>query len=96
MARLARLVDPASGLDVVRAGRVVALEIAGDEATLTLRIGVGQCGSAHYVAEEAFDVLRTELPNTDLYLHHIDVAPCAAETARGALDQPSEAVTPGV
>ncbi|MCK6424458.1 MAG: hypothetical protein L6Q75_05135 [Burkholderiaceae bacterium] len=65
-------------MDIVRAGRIVALDIGADEATLTLRIGTGHCDSAHHVAEEAFDVLRAELPDTDLYLRHLQVTPCAS------------------
>lgn len=78
MSRLGRVVDPVSGVDIVRAGRIVALDIGADEATLTLRIGIGHCDSAHHVAEEAFDVLRAELPDTDLYLRHLQVTPCAS------------------
>lgn len=77
ISRLGRVVDPVSGLDIVRAGRIVALDIGEDEATLTLRIGIGHCDSAHHVAEEAFDVLRAELPDTDLYLRHLQSTPCA-------------------
>lgn len=83
MARLGRVVDPASGLDIVRAGRIVALDIGADEATLTLRIGVGDCDSAHHVAEEAFDVLRAELPDTDLYLKHLQITPCGSGPTAG-------------
>jgi len=77
MARLALLRDPATGVDVVAGGRVVALEIGTDEATLTLRIGSGHCDTAHHVAEEAFDILRAELPGRDLYLRHVQATPCA-------------------
>lgn len=77
MARLAQLRDPATGIDVVQGGRVVALEIGPDEATLTLRIGSGHCDSAHHVAEEAFDILRAELSGLDLFLRHVQATPCA-------------------
>ncbi|HMX09350.1 MAG TPA: iron-sulfur cluster assembly protein [Burkholderiaceae bacterium] len=77
MARLAQLRDPASGVDLLQGGRVVALEIDADEATLTLRIGSGDCDTAHHVAEEAFDILRAELPGRDLFLQHVQATPCA-------------------
>lgn len=79
MARLSRVLDPASGQDIVSGGRVVALDIGPEEAMLTLRIGTGHCDSAHHVAEEAFAVLRAELPDTDLYLRHVQATPCAPE-----------------
>lgn len=79
MARLTLVRDPVSGADLVGAGRVVALEIGPEEARLTLRIGSGHCDSAHHVAEEAFAVLRAELPDTDLYLRHVQATPCAPE-----------------
>ena len=77
MQRLAQVVDPATGQDIVAGGRVVALAINTDEATLTLRLGIGHCDSAHHVAEEAFAALRSELPDTDLYLLHHQTTPCA-------------------
>jgi hypothetical protein len=75
--QLGHLRDPATGIDVLQGGRVVALEIGPDEATLTLRIGTGHCDTAHHVAEGAFDILRSELPGRDLYLQHVQATPCA-------------------
>jgi Iron-sulfur cluster assembly protein len=58
------------GPDIIRSGRVRSLEITPDEAVLTLHLGGGHCGSAQVLAELAFDVLRAQLPDTDLYLRH--------------------------
>ncbi|MFM2342079.1 MAG: hypothetical protein RLZZ592_1732 [Pseudomonadota bacterium] len=56
--------------DIVSGGRVRSLEIGPDEAVLTLRLEGGRCGSAQVLAELAFDVLREQLPDLDLYLRH--------------------------
>jgi len=58
------------GPDIVSSGRVRSLEITPDEAVLTMHLGGGHCGSAQVLAELAFDVLRAQLPDTDLYLRH--------------------------
>jgi hypothetical protein len=81
MHKLAQVLDPATGLDIVTGGRVIALQIGSDEATLTLSLGIGHCDSAHHVAEEAFAALRGELPDTDLYLLHHQTTPCAEPSA---------------
>ncbi len=58
------------GPDIVSSGRVHAIEVGPDEAVLILRLGGGRCGSAQVLAELAFDVLREQLPDLDLYLRH--------------------------
>lgn len=75
--RIARVVaalrtvrEGTGGPDIVSSGRVRSLEIGDGEATLTMRLGGGHCGSAQALAELAFDVLREQLPDTDLYLRH--------------------------
>jgi hypothetical protein len=74
---LARVIDAlrqvheaGGGPDIVSSGRVRSLEIGPDEAVLTMHLGGGHCGSAQTLAELAFDVLRAQLPDTDLYLRH--------------------------
>lgn len=64
------------GLDIVSSGRVRSLEITPDEAVLTMHLGGGHCGSAQVLAELAFDVLREQLPDTDLYLRHEQSGSC--------------------
>jgi hypothetical protein len=59
--------ESTDGPDIVSSGRVRALEIGPDEAVLTMHLGGGHCGSAQVLA---FDVLRAQLPDTDLYLRH--------------------------
>lgn len=73
---LSAVPDPMTGRDIISAGRVVALELDPGEATLTLRLGAGHCDHAHHVAEEAFDVLRLHLPDTDIYLRHHSGTSC--------------------
>lgn len=73
------------GQDIVSSGRIVALDISADEATLTLRVGNGRCHGAHDIAECAFEVLRAQLPDTDLYLRHEYAASCGS--AVGASEQ---------
>ena len=65
------------GPDIVSSGRVRSLEITPDEAVLTMHLGGGHCGSAQVLAELAFDVLREQLPDTDLYLRHEQSGDCA-------------------
>jgi Iron-sulfur cluster assembly protein len=67
---LRRVHEAQGGPDIVSSGRVRSLEITPDEAVLTMHLGGGHCGSAQVLAELAFDVLREQLPNTDLYLRH--------------------------
>ncbi|RZS54823.1 iron-sulfur cluster assembly protein [Sphaerotilus mobilis] len=69
--------------DIVASGRVQAIDIAGDEATLTLRMGQGRCVDAHVLAERAFEALRAALPDTDLYLRHDHPIGCAGKAAAG-------------
>ena len=64
------------GPDIVSSGRVRSLEITPDEAVLTMHLGGGHCGSAQVLAELAFDVLREQLPDTDLYLRHEQSGSC--------------------
>jgi metal-sulfur cluster biosynthetic enzyme len=64
------------GPDIVSSGRVRSLEITPDEAVLTMHLGGGHCGSAQVLAELAFDVLREQLPDTDLYLRHEQSGGC--------------------
>lgn len=71
-------------LNIVNSGRVVALDIGPDEATLTLRMGDSHCHGAQGIGEQAFDVLRAQLPDTDLFLRHDYAKSCAS-----ALGQPS-------
>jgi hypothetical protein len=83
LAALSAVSDPMTGRDIVSTGRVVALEIDAGEATLTLRMGAGHCDHAHHVAEEAFDVLRLHLPDTDLFLRHQSEVACAGGAVAG-------------
>ena len=39
--------------------------------------------NAHHVAEEAFDVLRLHLPDTDLFLRHQSEVACAGGAVAG-------------
>jgi hypothetical protein len=70
VAALRTVRESAGGPDIISSGRVRALEIGPDEAVLTMHLGGGHCGSAQVLAELAFDVLRAQLPDTDLYLRH--------------------------
>jgi Iron-sulfur cluster assembly protein len=63
--------DPDSGLDLVAAGWVHAVRVEQDEAELTLHRLTAGCSVARVLAEDAFSVLRRELPNTDLYIRHL-------------------------
>ncbi|WP_338414766.1 iron-sulfur cluster assembly protein [uncultured Sphaerotilus sp.] len=67
---LRRVREAQGGPDIVSSGRVRSLEITPDEVVLTMHLGGGHCGSAQVLAELAFDVLREQLPDTDLYLRH--------------------------
>ena len=67
---LRRVREAQDGPDIISSGRVRSLEITPDEAVLTMHFGGGHCGSAQVLAELAFDVLREQLPDTDLYLRH--------------------------
>jgi hypothetical protein len=63
-----RDVSDAEG-NLVDGQRVAALRIAGGEAELTLAFPAG-CGQARWLAEDAFQVLRRVLPDTDVYVLH--------------------------
>lgn len=63
--------DPETGLDLVAAGWVHALRVEEDEAELTLQSRTSGCSVARVLAEDAFSVLRRELPDTDLYIRHL-------------------------
>jgi Iron-sulfur cluster assembly protein len=78
VAALCRVRETADGPDIVHSGRVRSLVITQDEAVLTLHLGGGHCSSAQVVAELAFDVLRMQLPDTDLYLRHERAGGCHA------------------
>lgn len=68
---LRRLHEPGVNADIVSSGRVHSLVIEDGEAVLTLNLrDDGGCGNAHVLAEQVFDVMRAELPDTDLYLQH--------------------------
>lgn len=85
--------DPESGLDLVDAGWVQALRVEADEAELTLQSRTAGCSVARVLAEDAFGVLRRELPDTDLYIRH-QRHPGGASTGRQCLHpvaQPLEA-----
>lgn len=73
---LRRVREAQGGPDIVSSGRVRSLEITPDEAVLTMHLGGGHCGSAQVLAELAFDVLREQLPDTDLYLRHEQSGGC--------------------
>jgi hypothetical protein len=73
---LRRVHEARGGPDIVSSGRVRSLEITPDEAVLTMHLGGGHCGSAQVLAELAFDVLRAQLPDTDLYLRHAHSGGC--------------------
>lgn len=62
--------DPESGLDLVDAGWVHSLRVEPDEAELLLQSRTAGCSVARVLAEDAFAVLRRELPDTDLYIRH--------------------------
>lgn len=73
-ALLARLMDAlrdvgALGENLVDARRIRALRVDDGEAELTLTFPRG-CGPARLLAESAFEVLRRELPDTDVYVMH--------------------------
>ena len=55
--------------NLVDAQRFSALRLRDGEAELTLTFARG-CGPARLLAEEAFQCLRRELPDTDVYVTH--------------------------
>lgn len=63
------VVDPESGRNLVDLQLVQALRIEGGEAELTLAFARG-CGANRLMAEDAFQVLRRLLPDTDVYIGH--------------------------
>ena len=70
-AALAEIRESGAALNVLETGRVKTFQVDADgSATLWLRLNPGQHHSAELVAERIFDVLRAELPDTDLYLKH--------------------------
>lgn len=71
LAALRHVRDPETGLDLVAAGWVHALRVEPDEAELTLQSRMSGCSVARVLAEDAFSVLRRELPDTDLYIRHL-------------------------
>jgi hypothetical protein len=55
--------------NLVDSRRFSALRLAAGEAELTLCFPRG-CGAARLLAEDAFQALRNELPDTDIYVLH--------------------------
>lgn len=55
--------------NLVDAGQVRALRVADGEAELVLNFPRG-CGPSRLFAESAFEVLRRELPDTDVFVLH--------------------------
>lgn len=55
--------------NLVDAGQVRSLRLGDGEAELTLNFPRG-CGPSRLFAESAFEVLRRELPDTDVYVLH--------------------------
>jgi metal-sulfur cluster biosynthetic enzyme len=84
LAALRSVIDPECGLDMVDAGWVHALRVEVDEAELTLQSRTSGCSVASALAEDAFAVLRRELPDTDLYIRHLR-HPAGAATGRQCL-----------
>lgn len=84
LAALRGVRDPETGLDLVDAGWVHALRVEADEAELTLQNRMAGCSVARVLAEDAFGVLRRELPDTDLYIRHLR-HPGGAATGRQCL-----------
>lgn len=71
--------DPENGRDLVDAGWVHAMRVDADEAELTLQSRTVGCSVARGLAEDAFAVLRRELPDTDLYVRHVRLGAGAAD-----------------
>lgn len=69
MASLRLVIDPERGRSLVDLQLVQALHVDSDEAKLTVTFPRG-CGSAQWLAEEAFQSLRGVLPDTDIYVRH--------------------------
>lgn len=63
-----RAVADADG-NLVDARRISALHVQDGEVELTLAFPRG-CGPAKLLAEDAFQVLKQELPDTDVYVRH--------------------------
>ena len=61
--------DPVQGGDLVAMQLVRALRVEHGEAELQLTYPHG-CGAARLMAEDAFQVLRRVLPDTDVYVLH--------------------------
>ena len=69
MAALRSVIDPDHGSNLVELQLVQSLRIADGEAELTVTFPRG-CGVARLMAEDAFQVLRRALPDTDVYVRH--------------------------
>ena len=69
LASLREVVDPAAGRNLVEMQLVRSLRIGDGEAELMLTFAP-RCGSARALAEDAFDRLRSALPETDVYVRH--------------------------
>jgi hypothetical protein len=64
---LAGVRDEATGLSIVEARCVGALRLVDGEAELELTVSP-RCGSGRRVFEDAFQALRSVLPDTDVYV----------------------------
>ncbi len=69
LAALRGVREPVQGSDLVALQLVQALRVEGGEAELTLTYPPG-CGVARLMAEDAFQVLRRALRDTDVYVLH--------------------------
>jgi metal-sulfur cluster biosynthetic enzyme len=77
LAALRGVREPVQGGDLVTLQLVLALRVEGGEAELTLTYPAG-CGAARLMAEDAFQVLRRVLPDTDVYVLHASAAATAS------------------
>lgn len=66
---LRRVIDPEQGRNLIELQLVKSLRIADGEAELTVTFPRG-CGAARLMAEDAFQMLRRTLPDTDVYVRH--------------------------
>lgn len=69
MEALNGVIEPASGRGIVELHLVRSLRIANGEAELTVSFQAG-CGGGREMAEDAFQILRRLLPDTDIYVRH--------------------------
>jgi hypothetical protein len=69
MDSLGQVLDPERGRSLVDLHLVQSLHIDDGEAELTVTFPRG-CGNTRVLAEEAFQSLRSALPDTDIYVLH--------------------------